>query len=198
MVVVPIHFYVPQGTGAGWGKRGQMGLATGLYAANRAGILFQMSGVTGYTGPLVASNCTNVSALVSASPACTTRRRQHLLRAPDQRECLPGVQLLPGVHRHQRGHRLPLRTSSSSSNARASSPPGARARPHAGTPERSRAHQRQRWLHHPEPAAWAPSPGRSGGTQTHISLGQVYRMSLDELSWLNHARPTRTPGIRRV
>ncbi len=32
--------------------------------------------------------------------------------------------------------------------------------------------------------------------QDHLSLGQVYRMSLDELSWLNHTRPNGTAAIR--
>lgn len=197
--IVPIQFYVPQGSGLDQDAKDEMDIATGLYRANRAGIEFSLagSGVKHYTGTPVAAKCADMAALVTAGmydPAVINVYYVPQVNGADAHlgyNCFQDAITAGGVvskaenviflafHRasttlaHELGHALGLRL----------------------------------LVGHTTTAGGFTTKNLMMGfisweeqdVQDHFSLGQVYRMSLDGSSWINHPPPTPsvTASIRK-
>ena len=192
-VVVPIHFYMPQG----WDPQDasdEMDTATGLYAINRVGVRFVPAGVTFYTGPAVASSCSGVGALVTAGMYDPLTINVYYVQQVNGADTFLGYNCfafpltVQGIaatgeniiflasHRlsttlaHELGHALGLRLLVGHTSTA------------GGFTNKNLMMGAVTWV---EQAA-----------QNHFSLGQAYRMSFDRSSWINHPSPTKTVSIR--
>jgi hypothetical protein len=194
-VDVPIHFYVPQGSGLDQDAKDEMDIATGLYAANRAGIRFSPAGITEYAGTPVATACDDAATLVTKPDMYDPETiNVYYVTQVNYADMYLGYNcfeqalsvggatttgeniILLAAHRtsttlaHELGHALGLRllvghTSTAGGFTTKNLMMGG--------------------------ISWADEDA-----QDHFSVGQVYRMSFDQSSWINHGRATQVATIR--
>lgn len=193
-VEVSIHFYVPQGSGLD--PTVEMDIATGLYGANRAGIRFSLAGVTSYSGTPAASKCEDVAALVAA-PGMYDPKVVNVyyvtqvngadsflgyncydksivvggLTAIGENIIFLAAHRVPTTLAHELGHALGLRG------------PVEHTSTAGGFTDKN--------------LMMGAVPWAQQALQDHFSLGQIYRMSFDQSSWINHAAPTTLASTRQ-